>query len=213
MARKHITEAAIEKVLVRSRRRCCICFGLHRDTGIKQGQIAHLDRDSSNSDLENLAFLCLEHHDQYDSRTSQSKGFIPREVAKYRSELYDHIWHAFIEDPPPVDSQVRKIAGHYIRRGQSDSAEIKVRHIDGFTYYVEGLAFWGTSRESGPNIGTLEFEANALDMELKFLDNYRGEDFEAVLRFDGDSLIITEKGFNANAGHNVTFEGEYAKAA
>jgi hypothetical protein len=50
--------------------------------------MAHLDQDPANSAAENLAFLCLEHHDQYDSRTSQSKGLTPQEVKCYRVELY-----------------------------------------------------------------------------------------------------------------------------
>jgi hypothetical protein len=78
-------------VLLRSRRRCCICFGLDRDTTIKVGQIAHLDRDNSNNSEENLAFLCFIHHDEYDSKTSQSKGFTSEEFIQFREELYGAI--------------------------------------------------------------------------------------------------------------------------
>jgi hypothetical protein len=59
------------------------------DTEIKPGQIAHLNRDASNNNLTNLAFLCLEHHDEYDSRTSQSKGFTEAELRSYRDQLYE----------------------------------------------------------------------------------------------------------------------------
>jgi hypothetical protein len=55
----------------------------------KQGQIAHIDHDPSNGAEDNLAFLCLPHHDQYDSKTSQSKGITGGEVRKYRQELYE----------------------------------------------------------------------------------------------------------------------------
>jgi Leucine-rich repeat (LRR) protein len=79
------------KVLTLSRRRCCLCFGLNGDFGEKKGQIAHLDHDRTNNKLENLAFLCLEHHDSYDSKTSQSKGIKEKEVKNYREELYYHI--------------------------------------------------------------------------------------------------------------------------
>jgi len=51
------------------------------------GQIAHLDNDASNNSLDNLAFFCLEHHDQYDSRTSQSKGLMIEEARRYRADL------------------------------------------------------------------------------------------------------------------------------
>jgi FtsZ-binding cell division protein ZapB len=55
---------------------------------VKQGQIAHLDQNPANSTAESLAFLCLRHHDQYDTRTSQSKGLTIQEVKAYRTELH-----------------------------------------------------------------------------------------------------------------------------
>lgn len=81
-------------VLQRSRRRCCVCYGLNRDLEIKKGQIAHLDQDRGNNDPANLVFLCFEHHDEYDTKTSQSKGLRQKEVECYRSELdvYFHSW-------------------------------------------------------------------------------------------------------------------------
>lgn len=79
----------IEKdVLVTSRRRCCLCvFLLGRDE-VRKGQIAHLNRDAEDSSFENLVYLCLEHHDDYDSKASQSKGFSEQEVREYRDRLY-----------------------------------------------------------------------------------------------------------------------------
>jgi hypothetical protein len=91
MARVPISQEVEKQVLLLCRRRCCICFGLNRDVKQKQGQIAHLSRDSGDSDLDNLAFLCLPHHDDYDSRTSQSKGLRESEVRQYRKELYKKI--------------------------------------------------------------------------------------------------------------------------
>lgn len=74
-------------VLVACRRRCCLCFALDADSSEKKGQIAHLDRDPSNNDLDNLVFLCLPHHNEYDSRPRQSKGFGRRELKKYWASL------------------------------------------------------------------------------------------------------------------------------
>jgi hypothetical protein len=85
--RKRIPETTIAALLASARRRCCICVALTGDLGEKKGQIAHLDRDPSNSIPDNLAFLCLEHHDEYDSRPSQSKGLTIEEVKRYRAEL------------------------------------------------------------------------------------------------------------------------------
>lgn len=86
--RKKIPPAVAAKVVATARRRCCICFALGRDLADKPGQISHLDRDPSNNDPDNLAYLCLEHHDDYDTRRSQSKGFTAEEVKRYRAELY-----------------------------------------------------------------------------------------------------------------------------
>jgi hypothetical protein len=61
---------------------------LHNRNEERKGQIAHLSRDRSDSRFQNLVYLCLDHHDEYDSKTSQSKGFSPDEVREYRDRLY-----------------------------------------------------------------------------------------------------------------------------
>jgi hypothetical protein len=64
---------------------------LNGDVQEKKGQIAHVDHDPSNSDFENFAFLCMEHHDQYDSKTRQSKGLTQKELLTYRRHLYEYV--------------------------------------------------------------------------------------------------------------------------
>lgn len=98
-SRKRIPESTQAEVLVQSRRRCCICFGLKRDDEVKKGQIAHLDGNRNNNKIENLAFLCFDHHDEFDTSTSQSKGLNFNEVLKYREELHYHYgnWAARLE--------------------------------------------------------------------------------------------------------------------
>lgn len=90
MTRKPINKDFEADVLFESRRRCCICYGLNRDLNVKAGQIAHLDKNNSNNSYDNLSFLCFEHHDQYDSKTSQSKNFTIKEVKRYREELKEN---------------------------------------------------------------------------------------------------------------------------
>jgi hypothetical protein len=90
MKRRRVSDSTQAEVLVKSRRRCCVCFGLSRDDKVKHGQIAHLDQDRTNSSEDNLAFLCLEHHDQFDSKTSQSNNLTRVELERYRAELYSH---------------------------------------------------------------------------------------------------------------------------
>jgi hypothetical protein len=90
MTRKKIPQSTETEIFVLSRRRCCVCYVLNNDETEKRGQIAHLDGDHANPEINNLAFLCFDHHDQLDSQTSQSKGLTAHEVKRYRQILYDH---------------------------------------------------------------------------------------------------------------------------
>ncbi len=86
--RRPASKSVEKDVLTASRRRCCLCVFLACRDEVRKGQIAHLNRDRSDYRFENLVFLCLEHHDEYDGRTSQSKGFTPEEVRAYRDRVY-----------------------------------------------------------------------------------------------------------------------------
>lgn len=106
-SRKKLTQDVQTEVLVASRRRCCICFGLHGDLTFKpQGQLAHVDRDPANSDADNLAFMCLEHHDWFDTRPSQSKGPTPEEARRYRNELYHELRKRDEQSGPELPADV-----------------------------------------------------------------------------------------------------------
>jgi hypothetical protein len=78
-------------ILDKSRRRCALCFQLVGDLSEKHGQIAHLDGNPANVVDDNLAWLCLEHHSKYDSRTSQHKNYTMAEVKSARTRLYKAI--------------------------------------------------------------------------------------------------------------------------
>ncbi len=86
-----------EEMLRMSRRRCCMCFGLEGDASVKEGQLAHLDRNRSNPTPNNLAFLCQECHTQYDRKSNRVLGFTPDEVRYYRDRLYEKLGHDRIE--------------------------------------------------------------------------------------------------------------------
>lgn len=86
--RRKLNRSVEKDVLVASRRRCCLCFFLESHDKVVRGQIAHLNRNSADDRFDNLVFLCLEHHDEYDSGTSQSKAFSIEEVREYRDRLY-----------------------------------------------------------------------------------------------------------------------------
>ncbi len=104
--RKNIPQATETEVLRQSRRRCCICFGLNRDIEEKKGQIAHLDKNPTNNKTSNLAFLCLEHHDEYDSQTSQSKGLTQAEIRSYRDDLHAELSSHLSTEPRGGDVSV-----------------------------------------------------------------------------------------------------------
>lgn len=217
MSRKRIQNDVQTQVLTRSRRRCCICFGLNRDTAIKQGQIAHLDRDSSNNAEGNLAFLCLGCHDRYDSKTSQSKNFTIGEIKCFRVELEAALDRALSKDVrfgDVVAAMTGGINGQYIRvDGSSSSAELTVRELPGGEIRVIGEALWGTSREYGPNIGTLDFLAELDDNMAVFEDHLLGGDRPYTVRFvfsDG-ALMVDEKNSSGYFGMGVSFTGLYAK--
>jgi len=90
MTRKSFPKTVETKVLVKSRRRCALCYGLDGDTTEKEGQLAHVDRDHSNITVENAAFLCLRHHARYDNRSKQAKGHTVDELKVYRDDLYEY---------------------------------------------------------------------------------------------------------------------------
>jgi hypothetical protein len=83
-----LVEAA---VLIKSARRCPLCFHLHGDLTQKAGQVAHLDDDRSNGKEDNLAWMCMPHHSNYDSSTSQHKNYTIEEVRQLRASLYEAI--------------------------------------------------------------------------------------------------------------------------
>jgi hypothetical protein len=87
-ARKKVPKAIETSLLLAARRRCCLCVFLQDRDEVRRGQIAHLNRDPSDFRFDNLVWLCLEHHDEYDGRTSQSKGLTSTEVEAYREKLY-----------------------------------------------------------------------------------------------------------------------------
>jgi hypothetical protein len=213
--RKALNDETVREVLVLCRRRCCICFGLNRDTALRQGQIAHLDRNSENDAMDNLAYLCLEHHDQYDSRTSQSKGITPSEVRQFRKELHEAIEHAWKESVKFGSVDFRPsagVGGHYVRDGNFSSAELTVVPIGEDRVRVTGLALWGKGRQYGPNLGDLNFEAELSGHNINFEDRTSRDDiYQLTLEFDENGLTAKESYVVGYFGMNVSFAGAYKK--
>ncbi len=90
-ARKSVPQLTQANILVESHRRCAMCFHLEGDLAQKSGQLAHIDRDRSNDVEQNLVFLCLAHHDEYDAKQSQSKGWQPAELREIKRRFLQAI--------------------------------------------------------------------------------------------------------------------------
>lgn len=166
-SRTKVPDATQAEVLVQSRRRCCVCYGLKRDEDVKKGQIAHLDGDRDNNAPSNLAFLCFDHHDEYDSKTSQSKGLHRKEVEVYREELYstfgswrsqssrDELLNFLAFHSADYDSMVKaaiKAGGSVVFYGAEHAFDVlvtdEVDYSDGDLYFphlavLDHFASWG----------------------------------------------------------------------
>ena len=93
--RKRLPIRIETRVLTDSRRRCCLCYHLNGDLSVKKGQIAHIDHQRNNNIESNLAFLCFFHHDEYDSKKSQSKGITVAELRHAKKVLYEALQQQF----------------------------------------------------------------------------------------------------------------------
>jgi hypothetical protein len=224
MARTRIPTENETSVLVESRRRCCICFALNRDTEIKSGQIAHLDRNNFNHSPANLAFLCLDHHDEYDTTTSQRKGFRIQEVKQHKEEML--VWlgsalaqkvHFGVLSLPDADPY----AGQWVRLGSNESpAELQIIPLpdsaDGRPrYFVTGMAYQGVLRNHGPNMGFLDFFSEVID-EASLLYSRPSLSIQGpattYLRFTDDGhLKVLEEETGGQYGMGVTFDGLYRR--
>jgi hypothetical protein len=74
-----------------------MCFGLKGNLDVKDGQLAHLDRNPANSRPDNLAYLCQDCHSHYDKKSNRVQGFTPHEVQYYRDMLYAKLEHVKYE--------------------------------------------------------------------------------------------------------------------
>src|SRR5438309_179843 len=93
--RKPMSSNIESEVLIASARRCCLCVFLNDRDEVRKGQIAHLNHNRNDHRFENLVWLCFEHHDDYDGRTSQSKGSTLAEVRAYRDRLQSKLIKRF----------------------------------------------------------------------------------------------------------------------
>jgi len=211
--RKAIPKQIETEVLTRCRRRCAICYGLNLDRSIRRGQIAHIDRNAANNALDNLVFLCFDHHDEYDSRPSQGKGLTAGEVRLFRSELLASIETTW-KDAKPFNItpliDITNISGHYVWETEISTAELDIRAISHDEIEVSGLAFWGTDSPYGPNIGQLDFKAPLSENTVIYVDPSTG--YEIHILFTHRGLSLEEKNLIGQFGLNVSFGGDFVRS-
>ncbi len=83
-SRKFIPQSVQRELLFKNEAVCCVCQ--------KQTiQIHHIDGDSKNNKLSNLAVLCVEHHALASSNSSIAKGFTPALIKKFKNDWESRI--------------------------------------------------------------------------------------------------------------------------
>lgn len=152
-------------VLAKSARRCSLCFHLKGDSTEKLGQIAHLDDDPSNRDEDNLAWMCLDHHSTYDSKTKQHKNYTILEVKAARAKLYDLVAKGKHLSPsaalPYLQAEADKKVLHDLMKAVPSNGSIKFLRTNNFA----GFSFGERRLEE---IETFYHDRNGSDHE--FLD-------------------------------------------
>lgn len=77
--RVQIPQAIQTEVLIRNRHACCVCQKL-------RVQLHHIDGDPSNNDPENIAALCLDHHDMASMQIGLTKKLQPDQIRSYKTQ-------------------------------------------------------------------------------------------------------------------------------
>ncbi len=213
MARKKIPENTQKKVLTASRRRCAICYGLNRDISIKKGQIAHLDHNNENNNFDNLAFLCFEHHNEYDTQTSQAKNFTIKEVKEYRNELYNNILTAINTNSTNYD-EIRKLEIYKLiieiieknngviknLRKLSNKIEISTSNLEQYLYKLEQQKIIRIDRKKGETKKTISLTSLKENIVIDtFLEQLKkNEKIISELRFVSENFITIDAIINTD---------------
>jgi len=82
--RAKVPSRMTDTVLFESDRTCCICNDPSRTV-----QIHHLDGDPNNNNFDNLAVLCLEHHNEATITSGMGRKLTEGQIKKYRDHWYE----------------------------------------------------------------------------------------------------------------------------
>jgi hypothetical protein len=99
-------------------------------------RLAHLDRDPLNCGEDNLAYLCLPHHDDYDTNRCQTKNLTASEAKTASDPLYEFIENGgdLASGQRPVRARPDAARAHPVvggavgedRRGERNSANCTI---------------------------------------------------------------------------------------
>lgn len=88
MRRKKISDEHVASLQFNSDFRCCLCAHVGDfPPRAKSGQIHHIDEDPSNNAIENLVWLCLDHHEEVGRTSRSARRIHPRAVVRLRDDL------------------------------------------------------------------------------------------------------------------------------
>ncbi|MGQ3014186.1 MAG: HNH endonuclease [Flavobacteriales bacterium] len=82
--RKRIPEKLAAQVVYKANRKCCVCKSPGK-------QIHHLNGDTTDNVMNNLAYLCLDCHDEAEKKGGLSRKLSPETIILYRDQLYKQI--------------------------------------------------------------------------------------------------------------------------
>lgn len=210
MARKKIPDAILTELFTLSARRCALCFCLEADFKEKSGQVAHLDQDNSNDSLNNLVWLCLEHHDKYDSKTSQTKNYTKNELISYRARLYEEVKNFNARNSVPSENSDHQV----IERALSSLFEYipysrLLIFLDGFPEFfpldlIGSLETWDLFKKSNPHI--YPFSDSSLNEKLdKFFHSQGRLEWLSGASYEKINLFVSRldlRGTNHNLALN-----------
>jgi hypothetical protein len=196
--RRRILSGVETAVLMKSARRCALCFHLNGDLMEKRGQIAHLDGDRSNRAEDNLAWMCTDHHSLFDSKTSQHKNYTIPEVKAARTRLYELVETGDYLSPATAQPYLQAEADKKILRDLMEivpsNRSIRFLREDSLASSfvwerLENIEDFLDKRD-GP-------EHEFLDPELEMSRRKFRNECEALLDFLSMNTWGTEKGFQS----------------
>lgn len=200
--RQSIPKETQTMVLTKSKRRCALCYGLNNDTNEKTGQIAHLDKNRNNNNFNNLVWLCFDHHDKYDSSTSQSKNYTNEEVVIFRDKLYAlNLSSTFSKDDI---HRLRNFLNSYAELFgyiQNMGGELAYSICDEYLELIENLINgWSGNNLKSLNIEIKLYQDQIISIFNDIFNSYTPNDYHMA---NNNAFIFTWKD---DQSHNQTLE-------